>query len=446
MSEAWGHQDGRVLVDPAAKKLSPEITPATSGTAPVRPMRLGTRSCVECRRRKVRCIFPNEKSENGTCTGCLLRAIPCQPQQQRRSASVLKPHTTKRHETKTSCLQSRVDELESLVQTISATMDHRGEQSATRTSRIRAPPTQLHIMDPKQQNSRENAGKFGNGAPLVTLLEVAQLVKNDEASPKDDHTDENATAVGRVKYLTHAAKSFIPFDEHLRYVFEETQRYWPRWPGCYHGNNPPQLLQDGGVPLAIDFIGSSMSSTDPAIPARALLWLALCVHQLPTDSPSRQPALLRAPAPVLINSCLHVSRELLSLAAENGGSMSGLETLLLQHVVYLHMGRPQEAWRSIRQALDGALLLGLHRVNGTTEERRRSLWIEIWQAERYLSLILGLPCSLSNAHPGVSRALNAQVSPEKRFWYECCIVAGSIVERDQASEDSYYLTVELDQK
>ncbi|KAK3693251.1 hypothetical protein B0T22DRAFT_449285 [Podospora appendiculata] len=448
MAQAGGHPDGRVLVDPAAETWDPEIlAPTRGGTTPVRPMRLGTRSCAECRRRKVRCIFPKDKLDHGSCAGCLTRVIPCQAQQQRRPASGLKANATKKHESR---LQSRLDELESLVQTISATIDSSVEQSAARTSQN---PVHLHVDRPpvtdlKQQleDSRQNTRKFGNGAPLVTFLEVAQLVKDDEARPQDDQTNENAAAAGRVKHLTRIAISFVPLQEDLRHVLDETQRYWSRWPACYHGNNPPRLLQDGGVPLAMDFLGSSMNSTDPAIAARALLWLALCVHQLPVNSPSRQPAKLRALAPALIDSCLHVSRELLSLAAEGGQSVRGLETLMLQHVVYLHMGRPQKAWRSIRQALDGALLLGLHRVNVTTEERQRHLWAEIWQAERYLSLTLGLPCSLSNTHAGLSRALNTHVSQEKRFWYECCIVAGSIIERDQTSEDNYCLTVELDQK
>ncbi|KAK1246002.1 hypothetical protein MKX07_005071 [Trichoderma sp. CBMAI-0711] len=47
---------------------------------PARRMRLGTRSCAECRRRKVRCVFEPNSS---ICRGCELHQTPCRAQQPR---------------------------------------------------------------------------------------------------------------------------------------------------------------------------------------------------------------------------------------------------------------------------------------------------------------------------------------------------------------------------
>ncbi|RFU72924.1 n-terminal binuclear zn cluster-containing dna binding domain-containing [Trichoderma arundinaceum] len=47
---------------------------------PARRMRLGTKSCAECRRRKVRCVFPPNSS---VCHGCSLHQTPCRAQQPR---------------------------------------------------------------------------------------------------------------------------------------------------------------------------------------------------------------------------------------------------------------------------------------------------------------------------------------------------------------------------
>ena len=41
----------------------------------VRRVRKGTRSCWECKRRKIRCIFANES--DSTCKGCLERGTSC---------------------------------------------------------------------------------------------------------------------------------------------------------------------------------------------------------------------------------------------------------------------------------------------------------------------------------------------------------------------------------
>ena len=44
-----------------------------------RKVRKGTRSCWECKRRKIRCIFAS--SENVTCIGCQRRRAPCVSQE-----------------------------------------------------------------------------------------------------------------------------------------------------------------------------------------------------------------------------------------------------------------------------------------------------------------------------------------------------------------------------
>lgn len=51
--------------------------PTNKETTPARrkKVRKGTRSCWECKRRKIRCIFAS--SENATCIGCQRRRAPC---------------------------------------------------------------------------------------------------------------------------------------------------------------------------------------------------------------------------------------------------------------------------------------------------------------------------------------------------------------------------------
>ena len=49
-----------------------------------KPMRKGTHSCLECRRRKVRCTFEPHAHK---CKGCLTRDLACPNQDYRRSRS-----------------------------------------------------------------------------------------------------------------------------------------------------------------------------------------------------------------------------------------------------------------------------------------------------------------------------------------------------------------------
>ena len=51
------------------------VTPNPGPSANQRKVRKGTRSCWECKRRKIRCIFP--ASGESTCVCCQRRRLPC---------------------------------------------------------------------------------------------------------------------------------------------------------------------------------------------------------------------------------------------------------------------------------------------------------------------------------------------------------------------------------
>ncbi|KAF1949362.1 hypothetical protein CC80DRAFT_376812, partial [Byssothecium circinans] len=49
--------------------------PKDDSSAARKKMRKGTRSCFECRRRKIRCIFPNDNPD--VCSECFARGSRC---------------------------------------------------------------------------------------------------------------------------------------------------------------------------------------------------------------------------------------------------------------------------------------------------------------------------------------------------------------------------------
>jgi hypothetical protein len=83
-------------------------------SGPRRAMRKGTRSCYECRKRKVRCIFGKNSS---VCEGCVLRRKRCIEQ----SRELLQDQALESKES----LKERVAKLEALLQS-SSESKHRG--------------------------------------------------------------------------------------------------------------------------------------------------------------------------------------------------------------------------------------------------------------------------------------------------------------------------------
>ncbi len=110
------------------------------------------------------------------------------------------------------------------------------------------------------------------------------------------------------------------------------------------------------------------------------------------------------------------------------------------------MGLPRKSWLSLRAALNSSLIIGLHRRNGVADDDPRvSLWPMIWQTDRQLSCILGMPAALPDWHPGLSRDFIGP-SPMEQLLYELVHVQGAIIQRDQnPNNSSYAATVQMDQ-
>src|ERR1700712_1214872 len=98
-------------------------TPSTAGSIseewrerPVKRMRMGTRSCAECRRRKVRCIFP---TAGAICKECLVHDSHCVPQKSSRAS---RPKTEQD-------VQQRLEKLENLVRHLRSSVHVDAESS-----------------------------------------------------------------------------------------------------------------------------------------------------------------------------------------------------------------------------------------------------------------------------------------------------------------------------
>lgn len=183
-----------------------------------------------------------------------------------------------------------------------------------------------------------------------------------------------------------------------------------------------------------------LSSSHPAVVAKAVLWVALSLQQLPAELDLTLLGLSCLPS-VLIDECITRVSKFVCSDDSIVSCIDGLECLVLQGLIYSNDGKLRSAWLSYRRAADIAQIIGFHRAEPAPAEsdefQRRAtfIWRHILMVDRHFSLMLGVHGAISNtaidlyqSNPSDSQDLpvhNASVlNPLAR-------IAGSIIERNQ---------------
>ncbi|OAQ65481.1 N-terminal binuclear Zn cluster-containing/DNA binding domain-containing protein [Pochonia chlamydosporia 170] len=397
-----------------------------------RRMRLGTKSCAECRRRKVKCIFPPESS---ICQGCALHNVACTAQQPRCQAQD-EPETDK------TALQQRVNELEGLVKSLAesvrvATANNSADASVTSSTTEGGSSSATLLTTSHPADS-----------PFINLFRDAMLISNSDGylQDTDGKLKNSAETPSPCGGLPSHLRPHIPDQDTIRAIIRATQKYWCTWPPCYYGTEPHESFQvnrDGeGEDVLLKLI--SQQRLDASF-CKALLWLALCIQQLPVDcfrrylpnTSSRQDVL----SPYLA-FCGIV------LAGEEEANLDAVQCHILRFKLYINMGMPQKAWSCTRSAVSTATLLGLNRLDSTAKESHRMIWLLSWETERQLSLVLGYPSAVqtTTTTPFGSLPMGLEGPTAYRILYSLALVYGDVINRDQnPTSVSYAATVKIDQ-
>ena len=183
----------------------------------------------------------------------------------------------------------------------------------------------------------------------------------------------------------------------------------------------------------------SLSTAHPIFLARKLIEIALCLQQLDVNT-SGQPIIQ------LDRSVWKTARrygDLAHLVTSQDAlvsSVDGLDTLILESGYNVHLGNWHSAWLTIRRALSIAQLIGLSRRTGRTSHREHSIWFRLFYADRFLSLMMGMPVSMGDENFVSARLLESKAAPER---LECIHVAtsGRIIKRNVRMQRRRYCGV-----
>ncbi|KAK9243933.1 hypothetical protein V1506DRAFT_543067 [Lipomyces tetrasporus] len=402
-------------------------------------IRLGTRSCAECRRRKVRCIFSPQSS---ICEECFAHNMPCRAQQPRTSSSTSSNNAGSPAESLEG-MQHRLQELENVVRQL------RGpdkEQVELLTGVEMGPHNAIGILrpgPPRHEPVPGSARATMDTPPSAIYDTPSSTEENLEQAPlvdlfnrtldvqSDDSTGDNH--IRRIKQLPTneylaALKALLPRIDDLLLILESTTNYWFIWPTKPPGHDEGNRSQFyGGAAVVKDFILNSFESRQPLKIVKGILWLALCLQQVAADAIQHRKSFLPAPPQTLFDVYIEAAEAVLAGVGESVASFDHLECLLLYTKLCSNMGKPQRAWFTVRRAVNCALLLGIHRSYQCRDPVQQSLWSQAWQMDRQLSSILGVPYSVSHPQPSIDPDPPVVV----RIMYHVNRIAGHISDRNQ---------------
>lgn len=422
-----------------------------SEDTPAKRMRLGTKSCAECRRRKVRCIFPGTDT---VCKECTLHGVDCRAQQ---------PKAKEPLDDGSAVMKKRLEELEQTVRKLSNALESNSrssseaiEASAKRqlvssplastpawTDRNYSGPSTTPSLRTTIDNPSTPRTSFQEAArgidhvdaPLIHLFKNAMLVQKD-AAPLSPVESIQLDSAPRIRDILQRMAPFIPSPDNLEIILAATERYWLIWPSYSLSPATSDRLQPGNVAESAKILYNALGSARPGLMAKAATWLALCVQQLSKDTFAQvRPSVSQDD---LIDLYLDFGKQFIYEDDENGGSQDGFETMNLLYKAYINMGRPRRAWNWIRRAVLSGTNLGIHRTS-PADPYRNMMWMMTWGPERILSLMLGLPSSVSSSYPGTSEDLVGPSAFDHLIW-RMSTIAGKVIDRDQSRQNSNYAT------
>lgn len=200
---------------------------------------------------------------------------------------------------------------------------------------------------------------------------------------------------------------------------------------------------------------TEVSQRHPTIVARTLLYISLCIQQLPTEFPPSSLS-LGPDLDVVVHRYTSTVSTLVLGDDELVDTMEGLECLMLLSVFHINAGNLRRAWLPSRKALSVAQMKGLHKdlsristsMDPTTAVNGKKIWYRTVDLDRYLAIVLGLPVGSKDDRFSPDETLsNPNIDQDDIFTRRLCIITGAIIDRNEGnSSNAFATTQEIDER
>ncbi|KAK1760425.1 hypothetical protein QBC47DRAFT_4963 [Echria macrotheca] len=421
-----------------------------------RKIRKGTRSCWECKRRKVRCTFASDADQ--VCDGCRRRGTKCVGQEFPEEASG--PAERSRQ------MGDRIVRVEGLVEQLVKTVgagrsslhDSIGAaaegSSPVASSRPSPHPT---AQTPSSTGSAPRRG--GRVVALSLPAEQPPEASNSAASARQGwqvstkpHTlfipthvspanaarYEAISAALRGAYPSRGDLDILKRSELGSMVFAKHLVMTPY----------PVLEREGLIDPGRMFDPPKPGS-HPVIIARCMLRMATFLQYYNPDLSPHAKHLSRKPLELTQTLADAVIR-LVTTNDEFLGTIEGLDCVMLEGIYQGNCGNLRRAWLAVRRAMVVAQLMGIHRncqhrplksIDPDTVAYPYYIWSRIVFTDRVLSMMLGLPQGSLDYNIASPAAL-ADDTPLGRLERMHSLISSKILERNEAGLIDDYATTE----
>jgi hypothetical protein len=424
-------------------------------------MRKGTHSCLECRIRKIRCVWPIDSEQ---CNGCTVRKTRCLEQS---FGDVPRPPP------RTKRMRQRIVELEGAICHMIQHMENLGLDTASllkevdvelplaSTSRLEAATGTASVREvsssfAKLTVSEDLVAELDNN-PILALLnndvlssEKVAYIPNAQSRISELYSGGLHGTYNRIlmrliplKPTPQTVSLIIKHSElSLCLIKGSFQEMLHHWTGSF---------DDSQIESLRDFITSSFESKYISTLTKVLITLATCIQQLPSSTYLGPPD-VRNTLNLLQKRYMEFADAFLTPDEGLAGSIDGLDCFLMQVAFYINAGLPRKAWVIFRRAVTFAQLLGPLRRNPGEQEldlRKQALWSQMWIIDKALSLLLGLPYMLPQpAFKIETDTYNpVELPPKVRFRFKLGYIAARVIDRNNQglAEMLYSETLRIDQ-
>ncbi|OQE12614.1 hypothetical protein PENVUL_c001G06129 [Penicillium vulpinum] len=400
-----------------------------------RKIRKGTKSCWECKKRKMKCVYADPSSPVDTeaiCIGCQRRESKCVSQEfefvdGRENAGHLERKGRHHASGKDNNRVARVEEL--LEQLIRKLDRHRGV-GIPETSEI---PTPSH------------------GIPTL------DIASTDQESPRflslcklsDDHG--LAEAEGRYEKLSQRLLACFPSRQVIEMIYNARSKKSILFYEML--NTPYAVLKQKGLNSPDSLLEIPSPSSHPVLIARHMLCIATFLQHLHPNFlgvinglPESLPALVERLAGTVIN--------LVTTNDEFSGSIEGLECVMMESMYYHNGGNLRRSWIANRRAMAIAQMMSLHQsqsrakykvLDQKTKPHPQFMWFRIVSLDRNLCLMLGLTQGSLDQSMATGTGFRDDI-PMGRLERMHCTLASRILERNESDScaSDFSLTQSLD--
>ncbi|KAB8276464.1 hypothetical protein BDV30DRAFT_206161 [Aspergillus minisclerotigenes] len=378
-----------------------------------RKIRKGTRSCWECKRRKIKCTFAS--TEDVTCIGCQRRRAPCVSQD---LPEVLSPaRKGNRH------LVERIARVEKFMQDFIASKG----ASATGHSEKEARPDRCSTSDVIQGRPSDSVPSLIRASP--TFAECQESALGSSPLILDSQHVSGQTYIERCR--DHLLEAF-PHEGDAKLLLRESSRLSLYIDSI--NNQPHSRLTYETLAAPCSMARLPRPNTHPIILAKHMLLFAITLQ-----SPSGEKITgLSEPPSVLMRRLMTAATTWVTSQEDMHGTVESLICIMLEGVFEMNCGNLRRAWAVYRRAMTVAQLMGLHRspmpplkrIDPGLDAKPEFMWFRIVYMDRYLSLLLGLPQGTTDKNMGMMSTLRHE-PPLGRFERLLTIIASRILERNE---------------